>query len=161
MTKLMTKMNQSIQFHNEVSSVGCSNFPFRGHLNWHAFAGYLFVISNGSKSIKTNVLLDTGSGATFVTCDISQTRVCDMRYIIETRLKRGNTTNISFQCFIKQDTFTSKLVNSEISMSNPTSVRSKTHGLLIQRINTDNFKNCYNHLADIYFTQFDRTTEIQ
>ena len=123
MTKLMTKMNQSIQFHNEVSSVGCSNFPFRGHLTWHAFAGYLFVISNGSKSIKTNVLLDTGSGATFVTCDISQTRVCDMRYIIETRLKRGNTTNISFQCFIKQDTFTSKLVNSEISMSNPTSVR--------------------------------------
>ena len=123
MTKLMTKMNQSIQFHNEVSSVGCSNSPFRGHLTWQAFAGYLFVISNGAKSIKTNVLLDTGSGATFVTCDISQTRVCDMRYIIETRLKRGNTTNISFQCFIKQDTFTSKLVNSEISMSNPTSVR--------------------------------------
>ena len=123
MMKLMTKMNQSIQFHNEVSSAGCSNSPFRGHLTWHAFAGYLFVISNGSKSIKTNVLLDTGSGATFVTCDISQTRVCDMRYIIETRLKRGNTTNISFQCFIKQDTFTSKLVNSEISMSNPTSVR--------------------------------------
>ena len=123
MTKVMKKMNQSIQFHNKVSRVGCSNFPFRGHLTWHAFAGYLFVISNGSKSIKTNVLLDTGSGATFVTCDISQTRVCDMQYIIETQLKRGNTTNISFQCFIKQDTFTSKLVNSEISMSNPTSVR--------------------------------------
>ena len=74
MTKLMTKMNQSIQFHNEVSSVGCSNSPFRGHLTWHAFAGYLFVISNGSKSIKTNVLLDIGSDATFVTCDISQMR---------------------------------------------------------------------------------------
>ena len=80
--------------------------------------------------------------------------VCDVRYITDSKLTMENTTNISLHCFIKQDTFSSKLVDTK-------SLIQKIHGLLIPHINIDKFKNCYNYLEDIQFTQFYKTSEIQ
>ena len=79
------------------------------------------IVSNGSKSIRTNALLDTGSDSTFVTSDISQ------------KLNlQGKTQQISLcNVLSNKDTFNSKLVDFEISsMTSPTS--EKNHGSLIR-----------------------------
>ena len=115
------------------------------------------IVSNGSKSIRTNALLDTGSDSTFVTSDISQ------------KLNlQGKTQQISLcNVLSNKDTFNSKLVDFEISsMTSPTSVHVKTAWIVdsmkltFQRINTEKLKNYYKYLADIQFTPFDKSSEI-
>ena len=115
------------------------------------------IVSNRSKSIRTNALLDTGSDSTFVTSDISQ------------KLNlQGKTQQISLcNVLSNKDTFNSKLVDFEISsMTSPTSVHVKNAWIVdsmklpSQRINTDKLKNYYEHLAGIQFTPFDKSSEI-
>ena len=74
------------------------------------------IVSNWSKPIRTNALLDTGSDSKFVTSDISQ------------KLNLQGKIQQIFLCDVlsNKDTFNSKLVDSEISsMTSPTSVHVK------------------------------------
>ena len=92
------------------------------------------IVSNGSKSIRTNALLDTGSDSTFVTSDISQKLSL-----------QGKTQQISLcNVLSNKDTFNSKLVDFEISsMTSPTNVHIKNAWIVdsmklpSQRINID------------------------